>query len=61
MIFIIHIRLGTGKHLLRPYILNEFIEFLSGWGFVIASLAGALLLYPAWKWWESLGDDSEEE
>jgi len=40
---------------------NEFIEFLSGWGFVIASLAGALLLYPAWKWWESLGDDSEEE
>jgi undecaprenyl-diphosphatase len=40
---------------------EQFLEFMTGWGFWIASLLGALLLYPAWSWWDNLEDDFEEE
>jgi undecaprenyl-diphosphatase len=40
---------------------EQFLEFMTGWGFWITSLLGALLLYPAWRWWDNLGDDFEEE
>ena len=40
---------------------EQFLEFMTGWGFWITSLLGALLLYPAWIWWDNLEDDSEEE
>jgi len=40
---------------------EQFIDFLSGWQFIIASLFGALLLYPAWIWWQGLSEFDEEE
>ena len=40
---------------------EQFIDFLSGWEFIIASLFGALLLYPAWIWWQGLSEFDEEE
>ncbi len=40
---------------------EQFIDFLSGWQFIIASLLGALLLYPAWVWWQGLSEFDEEE
>jgi hypothetical protein len=40
---------------------EQFIDFLSGWEFIIASLLGALLLYPAWIWWQGLSEFDEEE
>lgn len=40
---------------------EQFIDFLSGWQFIAASLFGALLLYPAWIWWKGLSEHDEEE
>ncbi len=40
---------------------EQFIDFLSGWQFIVASLFGALLLYPAWVWWQGLSEFDEEE
>ena len=40
---------------------DQFLHFITGWGFWFTSLVGALLLYPAWKWWNSLDDSNEEE
>ena len=40
---------------------EQFIDFLSGWQFIVASLFGALLLYPAWVWWQGLSEHDEEE
>ena len=40
---------------------EQFIDFLSGWQFIVASLFGALLLYPAWVWWDGLSEHDEEE
>ena len=40
---------------------NQFLHFITGWGFWFTSLVMALLLYPAWKWWNSLDDSAEEE
>ncbi|HIG20056.1 MAG: hypothetical protein CXT67_05280 [Methanobacteriota archaeon] len=40
---------------------EQFIDFLSGWQFIVASLFGALLLYPAWIWWQGLSEYDEEE
>ncbi len=40
---------------------DQFLHFITGWGFWFSSLVGALLLYPAWKWWNSLDDYTEEE
>ena len=39
---------------------EQFIDF-RGWQFIIASLLGALLLYPAWVWWQGLSEFDEEE
>ena len=39
---------------------EQFIDFLTGWGFIFASLGGAILLYPAWRWWEGLEESPIE-
>ena len=40
---------------------EQFIDFLTGWGFIFASLGGAILLYPAWRWWEGLEESPIED
>ncbi len=40
---------------------EQFIDFLTGWQFIFASLLGALLLYPAWLWWDGLSEGDEDE
>ena len=40
---------------------EQFIDFLTGWQFIVASLFGALLLYPAWLWWDGLSEGEEDE
>jgi undecaprenyl-diphosphatase len=40
---------------------EQFIDFLTGWGFIFASLGGAILLYPVWRWWEGLEESPIED
>lgn len=40
---------------------EQFLDFLLGPGFILATLAGALLAYPAWRWWDGLDISDEEE
>lgn len=36
---------------------EQFISFLTGWGFILTSIIGAALLFPAWKWWDGLDEN----
>ena len=40
---------------------NLLLDFLKGPGFMVISLAAALLAWPAWRWWEGLDQIPEEE
>lgn len=40
---------------------EQFIDFLTGWGFVFATLAGASVMYPVWRWWDGLEEVAEED
>jgi undecaprenyl-diphosphatase len=37
------------------------LEFLKGPGFMVVSLTGALLAWPAWRWWKGLDEMPDEE
>jgi len=37
------------------------LKFLQGPGFMVVSLAAALLAWPAWRWWEGLDETPDEE
>nr|AIF08898.1 putative membrane SNARE associated-like protein [uncultured marine group II/III euryarchaeote KM3_33_F08] len=40
---------------------EQFLEFLIGPGFVVVTLAVALLAYPSWRWWNGLEVTDKEE
>ena len=37
------------------------LKFLQGPGFMVVSLAAALLAWPAWRWWDGLDEMPDEE
>ena len=40
---------------------EQVLDFLLGPGFMLATLTGALMAYPAWQWWDSLEVPEIEE
>lgn len=40
---------------------ERFMGLVTGWGFVLMTLAGAAVFYPIWRWWEQLEPNLEEE
>tara|TARA_A100001037_G_C15007373_1_gene570023 strand:- start:31 stop:630 length:600 start_codon:yes stop_codon:yes gene_type:complete len=40
---------------------EQVLDFLLGPGFMLATLTGALMAYPAWRWWDSLEVPEIEE